>query len=194
MKKNNTNLKLTFSIIILMLISCIFIYLLTTIKNKNKHISSVAATLGERISEKENIGVIEEKMTELKATQQKIGGYIVDTSHIDIFVEYLENVGIDNNVEVKVNSVDKIKTQKNRVQGNLSIIGGFSNTMKTLAALENAPYNIMINSVYINKEDSSNYIAKVETPANTKDKILPSLPTPKSTWQVDLGFSVLSLQ
>ena len=177
-----------------MLISCIFIYLLTTIKNKNKHISSVAATLGERISEKENIGVIEEKMTELKATQQKIGGYIVDTSHIDIFVEYLENVGIDNNVEVKVNSVDKIKTQKNRVQGNLSIIGGFSNTMKTLAALENAPYNIMINSVYINKEDSSNYIAKVETPANTKDKILPSLPTPKSTWQVDLGFSVLSLQ
>jgi len=202
MKKHNTNLILVASLISLVLFVGIFVYVLNVIKNKNKHTSAVTTTLGELILEQENMGTIEKKMAELQETQKKIGGYLVDTSHVDVFVEYLEGVGVQNNVELKVNSVDKIKNQKNRILGNLSIIGSFSDVMKTIITLENAPYNIIMSSVYINKETfssppPSNEVMKIEVKPTTKNKVAPPPPpppAPKSTWQVDIGFSVLSLQ
>lgn len=191
MQKNNTNLILIITIILFVIFTGVFISLLSIIKNKNVHTTAVVTALGEKILEKENIGVIEKRMAELTNTQTKISGYLVNTSRIDSFVEYLENVGTKNNVELSVNSVDTPKNEKNKISVNISVIGNFSDVMKTLATVENSSYNINISSLYLNKE--------ITTINNTTTEIVKGVekvtvtPVTKASWQADISFKVLSI-
>lgn len=183
MKKSNTNLILIFSIILLVLVTSFFVYFLNIIKNKNNHTSAVVIALEKKIADKENINTLKEKMDELLNTNNELGGYIVETSKAYVFVEYLESLGTDNNVELVVDSVEVPKNEKNKILVSLNIIAGFSDTMKVIAILENSPYNITMVSSSINKE--------IILPDNTQ-----KLPTPNPTqfsWQTNLKFNVLSL-
>lgn len=175
-----------------MLFSFTFVYLLNVIKNKNKHISAVSITLGKKIAEKENLNVLEKRMTELLDTQKKISSYLVDTSNIDKFVGYLEGIGVNNNVELSVNSVDVVKNEKNKISVNLNIKGNFSNTMKAIVVLENSPYNLIINALYLNKEIvSSNEVIVPNNKVVSNGKEV--IPITKYIWQSDISFSVLNL-
>ena len=182
MRKNKINLILIISILLLILVSFSFVFLLNIIKNKNNHISAVSITLGEKIAEKKNLSILENKMTELTDTRSKISDYLVDTSNIDKFVEYLEGVGASNNLELSVDSVDIVKDEKNKIAVKLTTKGGFLNTMKNILILENSPYNIVIKSLYLNKNIES-------SSTDTKTISVSS----KSFWQMDMSFNVLSL-
>lgn len=175
-----------------MLFSFTYIYLLNVIKNKNKHISAVSVTLGKKMAEKENLSSLEKKMDELIDTQKKISSYFVDTSNIDQFVEYLENIGTNNGTEVSVNSVDFIKNNKTKILVKISIKGGFSETIKTIAVLENSPYNIIVNSLYLNKEIIASDVPVVAA-TDTKNTNKEVKKVIKSSWQADISFNVLNL-
>ncbi len=200
MKNKSTNLILIISVILLVLFSFTFVYLLNIIKNKNNHISAVSITLGRKMAEKQNITALEKKMTELVSIQKQISNYFVDTSNIDKFVEYLENVGSVNGSEVSVNSVDPIKNDKTKILVSLSINGSFSEVVKSIAIIENSPYGITINSLYLNKETIQQSVT-ASTPIDTKvtanTKVNPkTIETPvvkKSLWGANISFSVLNL-
>ena len=192
MKKNNTNLILIISIVLFIVFSVIFVYIFNVIKNKNEHASAVLITLGNKKTEKNNLDTLEKRMTELLDTQKKINGYLVDASSIDKFVGYLENIGSTNKVSFSVKSIDIDKDNKNKMTVSLTIRGGFSDIMKTFFILENSPYDIVIESLYLNKEISQ-YGDISQQPINSlvKSKIVPSVP--KSSWQMDVSFNILSL-
>lgn len=187
MKKSNTNLILITSIILLVVLTAFSIYFLNSIRNKNRHISAVLITLQKKIEDKQNVSTLQKKMSELLDTSTKINGYIVDTSRIDLFVEYLEGLGISNNVNLSVKTVDVLKNEKNKIFLGLSINGTFTNVMKTIVLLENSPYNMTMISSYINKDleptDVNNGINKE---GETISKGEPS-------WQADITFNVLSI-
>ena len=192
MKNNNTNLILVISIVSLLAFSFAFGYLLNVIKNKNNHISAVSITLEKKIVEKNNLTALEKKMTELVDTQKKISSYFVDTSNIEKFVEYLEGMGLSNGTEVSVKSVDVEKGDKTKMLVNLRIKGNFAKTTKTIAILENSPYNIVINYLYLNKEVTvQNDIVDIIPGAKTKTKVVPIVR--ESLWQADVSFNVLNL-
>ena len=196
MKKNNTNLMLAILIILLIIFSGLFGYLLSVIKNKNNHISAVTSTLAKKKIEKKNIDVLEKKMTELVQTQKDISGYLVDTSNIDRFVEYLESIGVDNSIELSVKSVDIIKNENNKILVNVSTKGSFMNIMKVLLTIENSPYSLNIASLYLNKEivQTTPVLGepvKTKNSKISKTKVAP-LP-PKSLWQMDMSFNILTL-
>lgn len=189
MKKNNTNLILIISITLLILVSSTSIYFFNVIKSKNNYISVVASTLEKKINEKENIKFLQDKIAELSDTYKKINSYFVNTASIDTFVVYLEGIGTDNNVELSVKGVDVPKNEKNKILVNLSMKGKFGDIMNVVDILENAPYNIAINSLYLNKEI---IITNDTVGPLAKGKNLP----PKeniSSWQADITFNVLSL-
>ncbi|MFA6355184.1 MAG: hypothetical protein WCW65_02040, partial [Candidatus Paceibacterota bacterium] len=123
-------------------------------------------------------------------TNKKIDSYIIETSKVYLFVEYLENLGIENNVDLVVNSVDVLKTEKNKISVNLNITGDFTNIMKSIATLENSPYNITMTSSYLNKEifvqDNTEDLKNNLDNKNTQSSIKPS-------WYVNLKFNVLSI-
>ena len=115
MKRTKNNLILILSILFLIVTVVFFVYFLNVIKNKNKHISAVLTSLEEKKLEKENIKVLEDRMTEIGDTQKRIDGYLVSTSNIDFFVEYLEEIGLNNKVDLSVRSVDVPKNEKNKI-------------------------------------------------------------------------------
>lgn len=178
MKKNKTNLILIFVIVLFIFSSFFFVYVLNVIKNKNKHISATTIALEKKIKEKENIDVLEKKIIELGDTHKTISGYLVNSSNIDKFVEYLERVGESNSIIISVKNVDVPKNEKNKILVNLNMEGNFSDIIKVIYILENSPYNISISSTYINKS-----IVSPDDKGNLN---------PKSNWQADISFSVLS--
>lgn len=190
MKKNNTNLILVISSILFLVLLGISVYFLNVIKNKNKHISAVLSTLESKMIEKENIKTLEKKMSELGDTHRMLGSYFVDTKNIDVFVEYLEKMGVSNNLELSVSGVDVPKGEKNKIIVSSKMSGNFSDIMKVISLLENSPYSITIDSAYLNKEIVVEPIketieGKKEATVQVKEK---------TVWQASITFSVLSLQ
>ncbi len=165
-----------------------FFYLINVIKNKNKHISAVSATLQEKMNEKDNMVTLENKIIELGDTHKQISGYLIETSNIDTFVEYLESLGSSNNIDLIVKSVETPKGEKNKLTFNIEMDGSFPNITKVVSILENSPYSLSVNSLYINKitEDS-----KVET-IDPKTKKTITTTNTKSSWQATANFTVLS--
>jgi Tfp pilus assembly protein PilO len=188
MKTKKTNLILVISILTFLIVIVFFVYFLRIIKNKNNHISAVMTTLENKITEKRNLNVLEKKRMEMDGIHKRIGGFLVNTASIDTFVEYLEGVGFDNNVELTVKGIDVPKNEKNKININLDMRGSFQDVMKVVALLENAPFNIIISSTFLNKEESTYINPSIEI---SKNKELP-LPA-KSLWQANVSFSVLTL-
>lgn len=189
MKKNNTNLILIISITFFVLVLSVLIYFLNIIKSKNNYISIAVSTLEKKMNEKENIEFLKDKIAELSDTYAKINSYFVDTASIDTFVVYLERIGTDNNVDLSVKGVDAPRNEKNKISVYLSMKGKFGNIMNVVDILENAPYNITINSLYLNKDTilPNNIINPLD-----KGKTLPPQES-ISSWQADITFNVLSL-
>ena len=188
MKKSNTNLILTTSIILLVALTGFSIYFLNVIRNKNRHISAVQITLKNKIEDKQNVNTLQKNMSELLDTNKKIDGYIVDTSRIDLFVGYLEGLGISNNVILSVKTVDVLKSEKYKIFIGLSINGTFTNIMRTIVLIENSPYNMAIDSSYVNKD----IIGPVDT-SNVTNKDSGTLPKGDPSWQADITLNVLSI-
>lgn len=187
MNKKSTNLILIISTLTLIALLGAFVYLINVIKNKNKHISVVAATLQEKIDEKDNMKVLEKKMVDLGDTRTKINGYFVDTSNIDTFVEYLEGLGDTYGATLVVQSVDTPKNEKNKLVFSIEIDGNFSNVTKIVSILENSPYNINFNSLYINKITETVQGESIDPKSKA-----PIAPITKSSWQATANFNVLS--
>lgn len=187
-----TNLSLIFSILTLLVFTGSFVYLLKVIKNKNNHTSTVLMTLEQKIIEKENISVLEKRMAELGDTSERIGSYLVDPAGIDTFVEYLEKIGANNKVELSVKSVDVPKSEKNKIIVSFYMVGDFSNIIKVISLLENAPYNITITSSYLNKEIISGNPVPIIVDTAINKKEVPA-PIRKVGLQASITFSVLSL-
>lgn len=173
MKKNYTTLIFTFSIFISILSICLFIFFLKVIKNKNQHTSVVITTLEEKMKEKENAVMFTEKIAEIKSLQDSINSRFVDPNKIDIFVSYLEKIGLNLNSEVVVNNIEIQPKTKNIIIFKLSIKGTFQEVIKTITFLENIPYQINITQVYLNKDIIQGQEAL--------------------TWHANVSFNILSL-
>ena len=187
MNKNNINSILIFSIVILFVLTGGMFLMVTVIKNKNNHTSAVLATLNQKMVEKENLNILEKRMSELGNTRNKIEGYLVDPAGIDTFVEYLEKTGAGNGVDLSVKSVEIPKMENNKISASLYMVGSFNDILKVISLLENAPYDIVITSTYLSKQTLSE-IALSNISGVSKEKNVAK----KTNWQASVTFNVLS--
>lgn len=179
--KTKTTIKLIFSVVTTIAVSLLLIFVFKIIKNKNMHTNAILATLESKMIEKENISLMSDKISEYENTRELIDSYFVNKKSADYFVEYLENLGKENNTELSVKSIG-LKNDKNE-EGDLISIkvfieGSFNNVIKSLIVLENSPYNIFINSLYLNKD----LTVITEEDVGTGD----------IKWSADVTFDVLS--
>ncbi len=184
MKKSRTILILIISIITTILVICLFVFFLKIIKNKNEHTSAVLSTLEQKMKEKENTAMFSEKITEIKSIQSSIDSHFVDPNEIDVFVGYLENIGIRTGVNVLVKNIEIPLKTKNVISCKLSIVGNFQGVAKTIALLENIPYQVNVTQMYINKE----------TMPLSNEEIKSGKVIGSSSWQADISFNILSSQ
>ena len=171
MKKNYSILIL--SIIVTLASILLLIFFLKVIENKNKHASAVLITLEEKFKEKEDSIILADKISEIKALQDFVSNYFIDKDKIDTFVDYLEKIGPIFNSEISVLSIEVLEKDKNIISVKLSIVGTFSSVIRTIAYVENIPYQINIEQVYLNKDRKGSI-------KNT------------SIWQADVSFNILT--
>jgi len=183
MKKNNTNINLILSALLAILTICLFIYFLRIIKNKNEHTSAVLSVLEKKMQDKENSVIFSQKITEIKSIESSINNYFLDPNEIDIFVDYLEKIGLNFGSEVVVNNIEIPEKIKDTILFKLSIIGSFDDVMKTTTFLENIPYQINITQIYLNKNTK-----KITPEINKEETEILELPK----WQSDIYLSILS--
>ena len=184
MKKNSTTILFSLSILAVIFALGIFIFLFKVIENKNSHASKVLSTLSDKVIEKENMSTMSKKISEMEATQKKVKGYLVDPSHVDTFVTYLEVIGTDTNTEFVVKNINTIEGVQNKIFINVSIRGTFANIMNALTILENVPYQLRVTKSYLSKEETQQQFTADGKPK----KQVNTLPT----WRADIDFNILS--
>lgn len=177
MKKNNTTFILIVSIIVTIISILLFVFFLGIIKNKNQHTSTVLITLQDKLKEKEDSIINASKITEINLIRESINNYFVDSNKIDVFVDYLEEMGSGFSSKVSVKSIETSQKVKDIISIKLSITGSFGAVMRTISFLENIPYQINITQIYFNKNEKQN---------GAKASSLP-------VWQADVTFNILSL-
>lgn len=152
MKKNYTILTLGISIFLSLMVVLVFAFFFKVIKIKNENTSKTLITLANKTADKKNADILVKKFSELRETKDRIASYFVDPSHIDIFVDYLENLGIKNDSELIVKNVEVSEKEKESILFKISVTGDFSNVMKIVHLLENIPYQVNLTQVFLNKE------------------------------------------
>jgi len=182
MFKNKTFIIFIFSLITTIASIVICIFFVIVIKNKNYHTSAVLTTLENKILKKQNISTVIKKISETEETRKSIESYFVNTSEIDSFVGYLENIGTLTNTDLKVGSVVPSTVTKNTLNISVSSEGDFPNVFRTLKLLENSPYNIQIQQVFLNQ--------RLQTSTEEVKGVIKTKET--SLWHIDISFSVLT--
>ncbi len=184
MNKTKTIFILILSTTTLILSIGIFVFFFKIIKNKNIHTSVVISTIEEKIINNDNKEAILNKYNEIEDEHEIINGHFVDATNIDVFVEYLEKLGSEKNINTTVNSVELSKKEKNMILVKISLEGDVKNIMQVVSLIENSPYQIRIDSFYLNKQIET----KIEA-VNEQTKNINNVPL----WQADVSFNVLSL-
>jgi hypothetical protein len=189
MKKNYTYLIFTISTLITILVVATFIFFFKVIQNKNEHTSKVLTVLADKMEDKKNAEILIKKFSEIESVEDELNLHFVDPAKIDTFVDYLEKLGLNNNVELSVKNVEILSKIKDTLLIKVSITGSFINVMRVIYLIENTPYNISLTQAFVNKE-----IKTIETTETTetetkgiKKEIKPLV------WQADISFNILSL-
>jgi hypothetical protein len=159
-----------------------FVVFFKIIKNKNENTSLTLATLHQKIKEKEDSIIFAERIAEIQTLQNEVASSLINPNNIDKFAGYLEEVGASMGTEVFINNIEVPPKIKNTMIFKISIDGEFQEVMKTIALLENIPYQINLTQVYLNKE-----IIQL-TSEEIKSNKVPNT----QTWQANVVFNILS--
>lgn len=181
MKISKDILMFALSIVVSIVSLVVLIFFFRTIDNKNKHTSAVMTTLAEKVSQKDNMQVLIEKINKFSEMDETINSYFVNSKEVDLFLNYIEGLGQETGVTLKVNNFEISPTQKNLLSVKVSTKGSFSNTMRTLLLIENAPYKVNVTRTFI--EQQSEFF-------NPDPKDLQKQTT-SSFWKSEISFNVL---
>lgn len=179
MKKHRTTFILIISTIVMLVSFATLALFFKIIANKNAHTSAILVTLANKMAKKDNIDILTKKIEEVNTTKRRIDGYFVDASKIDSFIEYLENLGTSAGTEIKVAGFEVSPTDPHLLLVRLTSKGSFTNTMRTIMLLENAPYQLRITRTSL--------VRQTGTMTDAKGKA-----STTSFWQAEISFSILT--
>ncbi|MEK7106386.1 MAG: hypothetical protein AAB895_03435 [Patescibacteria group bacterium] len=182
MLKNRTIITLIISAVVMLATLATLVFFFKIIANKNEHTSAVLVNLANKVARKENINTLTKKIAEVEETKETIDGYFVDSTSIDSFIDYLEKLGANINTEVKVENFEISSTEKNILLVRLSNKGSFTNVMRMIVLLENAPYQIRITRTSINQLPQS---------VTVDEKTGKATQVGATLWQSTISFSIL---
>jgi len=178
MQKNHTTFILILSILSVIICVGSFVFFLRVIRNKNQHSSNILSVLENKMAEKDNATILNKKLNEVQSVSGIIDKHFVDSAHINKYVDYLEEFGLNNKTELVVKNVEISPSVPNTIKVMISVRGTFEDVVQTLAMLEKDDYIISIVSMYLNKD-----IAPTDSNG---------IPGVTSSWQADISFNVLS--
>jgi len=121
--------------------------------------SSQAASLSQQIETKKETAkrasVVQEALAELESDEGAVENYFVSVNNIVTFLGGLESLGSNIGSKVSVASVGAPSGAGQTLSAALSISGSFNAVMRTVGAIEYAPYAITISSLTMTQSAGS---------------------------------------
>ncbi len=162
----------------------VFSFVFRVIKHKNEHSSAIMESIDIKTNKKDSIILLRKTITDTQLQSQVLSSYIVRNNSVDTFIGWLENEGSTSHVPISVKSVELSKTNKNILTVVFTGQGDFSNIYQLISLLENAPYQLSIKRVFLNK-----------TLTKEADNVKGSTPSSsRSAWDVEISFDVISTE
>ncbi len=162
-KKINIKRKITFTIVIFLLVNALIVYLIiiptiNDIKQLRVNIITQKTDLEKKIAREKNINILSEKLDKIEPQMKKFEQIFINQNRELEFITTLEGVALSNKVLQKINlNLNAAKTEQTyrKIPLELKIQGNFNNLLQYLTNLENLNYYINITSLEITRGISS---------------------------------------
>jgi len=152
MYNNNSKIIFIVSIVTLALSFGVLLSFVKIIKNKNEHAQAVINVIEVKTTERRQLNVLNDNFDNIQSLQEEINSYFIDSSKTQQTIDYINKLGIDNNINLGIKNLKISKIDKNLVLIDLDLNGKFANIIQVINLLENAPYSIKINLINLNKD------------------------------------------
>jgi Tfp pilus assembly protein PilO len=156
----------------------ILVFVFFQVKSKNEKSAEISQQINRKITQEGNLEALQKVIEETKEKRQQLKSYIVDESHIDEFVGWVENQGESVGVPIIINTVSLSNTKKNTLAVSFSGSGSFDKVTKLVSLIEYSPYQVHIKNLSLNRT--------TQLADNTKPDIL------VTKWDLIMDFEVVS--
>lgn len=151
MKNQKIKRLLTAFILIDLLILGVYGYLFFTVNSKNKEIAALYAVSHKEASDNERIKELLRTLKETEKERNMLSAYFITKTNAVAFIERIEMIGKNADVNVTINSVADGEKDKSALQLNFSATGNFPNMYHFIALIESTPYKIALKKADIQK-------------------------------------------
>lgn len=145
----------TLALVLSLVVSAAFGFAWTgrTISGKTKKVSELNLKLAALESEQKSVLGLKKFLEETKEDKDKINKAFLSEEEIVKFIEELEKLSREENVEIKIQSAFISEKREENPVFNFELNGNFENIFRIAALTENLPYQLEIEEVGLAREE-----------------------------------------
>lgn len=141
--KKNSLIRLAVVFLLCLLAGVAYVFLYRSVADASDHLASLEKEVKQKSNDAARITAAKNTLRTLDVDEASVASYLVLSSDIVPFLERLELIGTELGADVSVVSVAKEKDgSRERLALSLKITGSFESVMRTIGAIEHAPYDI----------------------------------------------------
>ncbi len=142
MKKNPLT-RLGVLLLLCLVAGGVYVFLYRTVADVSGELATLEKEVQQKTTDADRISAAKNTLRTLDVDEASVASYLVLSSDIVPFLERLELIGEELGSDVSVVSVAKEKDgSRERLVLSLKITGAFESVMRTVGAIEHAPYDI----------------------------------------------------
>ncbi len=144
----------------IMLAACTLWYLF--VQKTRTHVADLETQIEMKMAHAADIAKARASLVDIQGEERLMQGYFVSESEVVPFINTLQSEGRAIGAAVSVNSLSNgsVKARPTLVLS-LSIGGSFDAVMRTIGAIESAPYDVVIGNISLGKTEQGDWQATV---------------------------------
>lgn len=147
---------------LLILAGAAYIGWYNTVSNKSRQVADVQQKIDEANKNLNRIASARAALAEIADDEATVRSYFVPEANVVAFITDLEQLGVKQGAEVNVLSVSTAgSAAQSTLLLSLSITGAFDSVMRTVGAMEYAPYNLSVKELSIALDEKKLWRADV---------------------------------
>lgn len=176
-------------------LACLYYVLFYFVQQKNIAIATASVDQLTKEKQQESAESVQKALLESENDIDLINNYFVGAESTVSFIEYVEDLARQVNVDISIQNVEKvdIKTAgKELLRFKLAVQGNWKGVYRYTALLEEIPYDIILQSAELRKTMSGEILPKSEVSTATPEgKVVKA---EDNSWRGDFEFTVLKFK
>jgi len=139
-----------------------YVWWYSTVQAASSQASSLLTQISNETQTKDRVAQARQALADLESQEQAVNNYFVGQSDVVPFIEKLTGIGTSLGTTVAVSSVAaNSDSDTPTLTMILTVTGSFDHVMRTVGAIENAPYDLTITSLTLNSTGKNSWNASL---------------------------------